>query len=54
MLVVMLQVELLVAGLLHVEFWKVMVMDGGRLLLHLLADIEMRLVGRLVMLMLVL
>jgi hypothetical protein len=49
----MLHVELLVAGVLHVELLQQMVMDGGRLLLHLLADIEMPLVVRMVMLMLV-
>jgi hypothetical protein len=50
----MLLLLLLVVGVLHVKFVKLLVLGCGRLVLHLLADIEMLLVERLVVLLLVL
>jgi hypothetical protein len=44
---------LLVVGVLYVGFLRLLLMVFGRLLMHLLVDIETLLVGRLVALLLV-
>jgi hypothetical protein len=48
--VVMMLVVMLVVRVLHVWFLQLLVLVGGRAMLHLLVDIEMLLVGRLVVL----
>jgi hypothetical protein len=51
--VLLLVVVPVVVGVLHVGLLKLLVLLGGRVQLHLLADIKMLLVGQLVVLLLV-
>jgi hypothetical protein len=51
--VLLLVVVPVVVGVLHVGFLELLVLVGGRVQLHLLADTKMLLVGQLVVLLLV-
>jgi hypothetical protein len=54
LLLVVVLLLLLVMGMLHVGYWQLFVLVGGRLLPHLVTETEMMLVGRLVVWLLVL